>query len=434
MNYKLEDLIDISLLQDLQEKLNAIYSFPSAIIDNSGKILTAVAWQDICTKFHRQNPECEKECIKSDQYILDHLNEASPAVSYQCPQGLIDNAAPIIIDGQHLGNFFTGQFFLEKPNLDFFRQQAKKYGFDENYYLEAVKKVPVWTKEQLHNYLDFIKGFIEVIASIGLKNLNEKEYSKKLEEREVRFRTILQIAMDGFLLVNNHGKILEVNKAYCDMSGYTENELLQLYIFDLDVYDTQDSISSRLTDMASIGKVRFLTRHLRKDKTTFDAEVSVQYNPDFGGMFVAFIRNVTEQKKAEQDLLEAKEKAEENETRFKALHNASFGGILIHDKGLILDCNEGLARITGYSVEELIGMDGLLLLTEEFRGTIRHYISIGYEKPYEVTGIRKNGEQYPVRIESRNVTYKGIKVRTTEFRDISEEKNAENGCVKAKNG
>jgi hypothetical protein len=63
MEYTLEDLINIPLLQNLQEKLNVIYSFPSAIIDNNGKVLTAVAWQDICTKFHRIHPECEKECI-----------------------------------------------------------------------------------------------------------------------------------------------------------------------------------------------------------------------------------------------------------------------------------------------------------------------------------------------------------------------------------
>ena len=43
MEYRLEELIDIPLLQDLQDKLNVIYSFPSAILDNDGKILTAVA-------------------------------------------------------------------------------------------------------------------------------------------------------------------------------------------------------------------------------------------------------------------------------------------------------------------------------------------------------------------------------------------------------
>lgn len=105
MGLRLQDLIDIEQFQMLQDRLNEIYSFPSAIIDNEGHVLTATAWQDICSKYHRRHPECEKECIISDQYIIDHLHEANPAVSYECPHGLIDNATPIIIEGVHYGNF-----------------------------------------------------------------------------------------------------------------------------------------------------------------------------------------------------------------------------------------------------------------------------------------------------------------------------------------
>ncbi len=111
MDYRLEDIIDIPLVRGLQEKLNLLYSFPSAIIDNDGKILTAVAWQEICTKFHRTHPQCEKECIKSNQYLLKHIQEAKTEVSHQCPCGMIENATPIIIDGNPVGGFFTSQFF-----------------------------------------------------------------------------------------------------------------------------------------------------------------------------------------------------------------------------------------------------------------------------------------------------------------------------------
>jgi len=112
MKYSLQDLIDIEHFQELQNRLNEIYSFPSSIIDNDGNILTATAWQEICTKFHRQNKEAQKICIKSDQYIKDHIHEAHPTLTYRCPHGLVDNATPIIIDGIHYGNFFTGQFFF----------------------------------------------------------------------------------------------------------------------------------------------------------------------------------------------------------------------------------------------------------------------------------------------------------------------------------
>ncbi|MDP3428838.1 MAG: transporter substrate-binding domain-containing protein, partial [Desulfomicrobium sp.] len=123
---------------------------------------------------------------------------------------------------------------------------------------------------------------------------------------------------------------------------------------------------------------------------------------------------------------------QESEERFKVLHNASFGGIAIHDKGLILDCNQGLSEISGYSTEELIGMDGLMLISEKSRDMVMSNILSGYESPYEATGIRKNGEVYPVRLEARNIPYKDTNVRVTEFRDISEQKRGEEALLQAK--
>lgn len=137
------------------------------------------------------------------------------------------------------------------------------------------------------------------------------------------------------------------------------------------------------------------------------------------------VQDITEQKQAEDALRSAKALAEENETRFKALHEASFGGIVIHDKGIILDCNHGLAEMTGYSVEELIGMNGLLLISEKTRDMVIRNIQSHYEKPYEATGLRKNGEEFAMRLEAREIPYRGKMVRTVEFRDITEQKEAE---------
>ncbi|MDK2833095.1 MAG: hypothetical protein PWP63_182 [Methanolobus sp.] len=122
----------------------------------------------------------------------------------------------------------------------------------------------------------------------------------------------------------------------------------------------------------------------------------------------------------------------ESEERFKALHNASFGGIAIHDKGIILDCNQGLAELSGYGIEELIGMNGLLLMAERCREVVLKNILSDYEEPYEATGLRKDGTEYPVRIEARNIPYKGKQVRVTEFRDITEQKQAEISLIEAK--
>ncbi len=136
------------------------------------------------------------------------------------------------------------------------------------------------------------------------------------------------------------------------------------------------------------------------------------------GKAAVLFNEITRRKQVEQSLRESEE-------RFKALHNASFGGIGIHDKGLILECNQGLAEMTGYAVDELIGMNGLLLIAPESRDMVMGKIVAGDERPYEAMGVRKNGEQFPLRIEGRNIPFRGRQVRCVEFRDISESKSHE---------
>lgn len=122
--------------------------------------------------------------------------------------------------------------------------------------------------------------------------------------------------------------------------------------------------------------------------------------------------DVSERKKNEIAL-------KESEIRFKTLHNASFGGIAIHDNGTIMDCNLGLSEVTGYTVDELTGMDGLLLIAKKWRDKVKENITTGNEESYEALGVRKNGEEYPIRLEARHIPYKGKTVRVVEFKDIT---------------
>ena len=115
----------------------------------------------------------------------------------------------------------------------------------------------------------------------------------------------------------------------------------------------------------------------------------------------------------------------ESYERFRALHEASFGGVFVHENGVILECNQGLSEMTGYSVEELIGMQSIQLIPEEYQEEVAIKIREGFSELYEVEGIRKDGTRYHVRIRGKSIFYMGRSVRVTDMRDITDRKLAE---------
>ncbi|WP_321495763.1 PAS domain S-box protein [uncultured Desulfobacter sp.] len=245
-----------------------------------------------------------------------------------------------------------------------------------------------------------------------------RQREKDIQKATERYKSIIHTVIDSFWLTDLNGNLLDVNDACCRMSGYSETELLSMNIVDLDHSMNQDEVAARIEQIKDLGYSRFESKHLRKNGTLYDVEVIAQYLVDKNDKLFIISRDITERKQMEQAL-------KESEARFKALHNASFGGIAIHDKGVILECNQGLSEMTGYSIDQLIGMDGLLLIAETSRAMVMDNILSGYEKAYEAIGLRKNGEEYPIRVEARIIPYKGKNIRIVEFRDITEQKKAE---------
>uniref|UniRef100_UPI0026EEA58E PocR ligand-binding domain-containing protein n=1 Tax=Malonomonas rubra TaxID=57040 RepID=UPI0026EEA58E len=175
MDYSLKDLLDIPKLRELLDSLDEIHSMSSAVIDTEGNILTSSAWQEICTEFHRRNPETEKQCIESNRSIKADLDTQISPVIYRCPMGLDNATLPIVVAGKNLGNVFTGQLFLEPPDESAFAEQAREYGFDETEYLAAMRKVPLFSEEKLRKNLSFLHNLTQTLAQKGLQRKQQEQ-------------------------------------------------------------------------------------------------------------------------------------------------------------------------------------------------------------------------------------------------------------------
>ncbi len=117
------------------------------------------------------------------------------------------------------------------------------------------------------------------------------------------YNKIIQTSMDGFWINDIHGRFLDVNDAYCDLVGYGREELLNMHIADIEVVEKPGETAARIQKIMEIGSDRFVTRHRCKDGKVVDIEISVNYMKGASGSFFAFIRDITDRLRIENELL-----------------------------------------------------------------------------------------------------------------------------------
>lgn len=122
------------------------------------------------------------------------------------------------------------------------------------------------------------------------------ERTQALRTIEERHRTIIQTAADGFWRADIQGRLMEVNEAYCRMSGYSEQELLAMRSLDLEAGEVP--AAAHMQRSAAAGEC-FESLHRRKDGSVFPVEVRVQYKYCDGVYLVACVRDLTECKRTE---------------------------------------------------------------------------------------------------------------------------------------
>ncbi|MBI5558680.1 MAG: PocR ligand-binding domain-containing protein [Deltaproteobacteria bacterium] len=353
LNHRIQDLIDIPKLQSLLDSLHAAAGIPSAIIDLEGNILTGSGWLDICTKFHRVNARTKRDCIDSDKTINKGLSPSGGHSQITCPRGLTDIAAPLIIEGIHLANIFTGQFFIIPPDREQFRRQAAEFGFDEEDYLAAFDKVPVISQTKLDQYLSLITNLAESLAGQGLRELRSLKAQEALRERETQYRNL---ANSGLALIWTSGpdKLYNYfNKPWLNFTGRTlDQELGNGWTAGVHPEDFDRCVKTYAAafDRRNSFDMEYRLRHHGGEYRWLQDVGTPNYNSsgEFMG-YIGYCFDITERKRATQLLTES-------ETRLQTLVQTIPDLIWLKDRdGTYLDCNPMFERFFGAAKKDIIG-------------------------------------------------------------------------------
>lgn len=201
-------------------------------------------------------------------------------------------------------------------HLSYWAITPEKYAEDEQCQLESLHRLGrygPYEKEYIHKDGHLVpvrlSGMMlekdgESFIWSSVEDITERKQAEEaVKEQMLRNEQLLQTMMDGYILADTHGNLVDVNPACCDLLGYSHEELLRKNIHEIEVQVSDEAIEQRIAQMLADGYLRFETRHRCSNGQIVDLEVSTStIQRGDSTLIAAFVRDITERRQAEQSL------------------------------------------------------------------------------------------------------------------------------------
>ena len=230
----IEELVDIKKLEEIFLKFSKLTGYTTGFVkQESREVLISTGWTDICQTYHRGSDSSAHICQESNAELTKGLKESHQVMIKQCQHGMVDGATPIIIDGEHLADIFSGQVLFNKPNIENFKKGANEFGYDTQSYLKALEAVKVISEDKLKEVLEFLSSVAKIIAEIGKE---KKEFlklnatlEKKIEDRVKETNSLLTLFDKGENVLfkwnnDSNWSVAFVSLSVAKLMGYTKEE------------------------------------------------------------------------------------------------------------------------------------------------------------------------------------------------------------------
>jgi len=306
-----------------------------------------------------------------------------------------------------------------------FETEARVRRADGEYQWFAIRKALAVSRDQV--------GEPSLRALIACEDIHErKQAQERLQQSEQRWQTAFENSAIGIMMRDRADRFFAANRAFRNMLGYTEAELYQLCQLDV-TYEEDHELNLELIGELWEGKRQHFQiekRYRRKDSKLVWVRNNVTLVPGTGGVgpfLFTIVEDITERKKEESERRYI-------EQRYRVMvETASDAVVCIDESSAILLANPATTKVFGYDPADLIGKPLTMLMPEYLRKLhedgFRRYSATGQRhinwQGTELTGLRKNGQEFPVEVSFGELTADGHRIFTGFVRDISERKQAE---------
>ncbi len=181
-NITLLDVIDRRTLQSLQDAFAAATGMAALATDDNGPVTEGSNFTDFCMKLTRESRVGAERCNRCDLKGGEEASRTGKPSVYYCTSGLMDFAAPVIVNGRHIGSLIGGQVLPEEPDEEKFRRIAGEIGVDPDQYIAALRKVKVVPKKQIEAAADLLWQMANALSEVGYQRLVALESQKSKDD------------------------------------------------------------------------------------------------------------------------------------------------------------------------------------------------------------------------------------------------------------
>lgn len=180
-NITLLDVIDRRTLQNLQDAFAAATGMTALATDENGPVTEGSNFTDFCMKLTRKSHVGAERCNQCDLKGGEEASRTGKPSVYYCTIGLMDFAAPVVVNGKHIGSLIGGQVLPEEPDEDKFRKIADELGIDQDDYIAALRKVKVVPKRQIEAAANLLWQMANALSEVGYQRLVALESQKSTD-------------------------------------------------------------------------------------------------------------------------------------------------------------------------------------------------------------------------------------------------------------
>ncbi|GLB30646.1 methyl-accepting chemotaxis protein [Lacrimispora amygdalina] len=217
----LSDVMEISLLQKFLDNFADSMNLASVAVDREGNPVTnPSSYTRICAQFTHSTKTGDSRCAASHKRGGEEAARLGRPYIFKCHSGLIDFAAPIIVEGELIGTILGGQILSKKPNEDEFRRVAREIGVNEDQYINALHEVNITSEKNIHAAAEVLFIVANSLSQIGYQKYKLKSMSKDLVDQfSVIEATMEELAASSIQVVENQN---ELNKEIVNVKQISE--------------------------------------------------------------------------------------------------------------------------------------------------------------------------------------------------------------------